>query len=365
MAAGLRGGLPLFTFKGIEVVMHWSFLLLPAWVALPYILAGTPLRAMASVTLVLILFLCVLLHEFGHALTALHYGIRTRNIMLLPIGGVASLEHMPKEPRKEFWITLAGPLVNLAIALLALAVIGIQDLPVDLTDWSVVPRWDRLPQNILYGNLTLFVFNMIPAFPMDGGRLLRSGLSSVMPRAKATLIAATLGQAVSVGFVAYAIYNTEPFLILVGIFIFMAASAEKRALPPTAAPVPSGAQGSVQEAMVRDLPLLPGTATVQQGLDELQRRNEDFLVVLDDKEVSGVVMRAALQGADPQAKLSAVDAQRVPTVAPADPAEAVGRYMRAQGYPACVVVEQGRLIGVITLAGIDAAAARHHQGPAA
>ena len=129
MTTSIRGGLPLFTFKGIRVFVHWSFLLLPAYVAYSGWREGMELAAiLGEIGLVLIVFLCVLLHEFGHSLTALRYGVRTKNIVLLPIGGVASLERMPAEPRKEFWITLAGPLVNLGIALLAFAAIALSGL---------------------------------------------------------------------------------------------------------------------------------------------------------------------------------------------------------------------------------------------
>lgn len=360
MAAGLSGGLPLFTFKGIRVFMHWTFLLLPAWVAWRGISAEHTLAEIGvELTFVLVVFACVVLHEFGHALTALRYGVRTRNIVLLPIGGVASLERMPEEPRKEFWITLAGPLVNVAIALLVAGVMWATGAPFiteEMMEGEV--SWRTLPAYIVSTNVFLFIFNMIPAFPMDGGRLLRSGLSLLMPRIKATRIAVTIGRICAVGFVAYAIYQGKPFLILLGVFVFMAAGAELRMLETrtlTQAATVAGAMTARFSAALVD-------AAVREGLAEMDRNGDELLVVLDQREVQGVAMRETLRNADPDAPLSGLDLLRVPAVRPTDNAATVHRYMLAQGYPVCLVIEGDRLVGVVTAGALAAWLAEREDG---
>jgi Zn-dependent protease len=179
----LRGGLPLFSFRGIKVLVHWSFLLLPAWIIISGLSDGVPFQQLlAHVGLVLVVFICVVVHEFGHALTAQHYGIRTRDITLLPIGGVASLERMPEDPKQEFWITIAGPLMNLIIAALAFLVIAITGVSLFFSDLLLgATTWTSVLSFVLMANLSLFLFNLVPAFPMDGGRILRSLLSMRLP----------------------------------------------------------------------------------------------------------------------------------------------------------------------------------------
>src|SRR5436190_804688 len=193
----------LFSFKGIPVRMHWSFLLLILYVVYSAIGEGMDASHVAyQVASILIVFTCVVLHEFGHALTALHYGVRTGHMTLLPMGGVASLERIAEKPAQEFWITVAGPAVNLAIILLAIVpflLLRAQFDPEPAVDAPI--SLPALLGFLIISNAVLFVFNIIPAFPMDGGRILRSVLAMRMDRLKATRIAATCGKVCAVGFV--------------------------------------------------------------------------------------------------------------------------------------------------------------------
>ena len=198
-----------------------DLLLLLAWVALSHWRAERSAAAiLGGLAFILALFVCVLLHEFGHALTARRYGVRTRDIILLPIGGVARLERIPEKPRQELWIALAGPAVNVVIAVALavwLQVTGgwqpVEELTV--TGGSFVER-------LLVVNIFLVVFNLIPAFPMDGGRVLRALLGLKLDYVRATQIAASIGQALALGFGFLGLFS-NPFLVFIALFVWIGA----------------------------------------------------------------------------------------------------------------------------------------------
>ncbi|EMI55536.1 Peptidase M50 [Rhodopirellula sallentina SM41] len=206
-------------FAGIDVRVHWTFMLLPLWVYFSNLASGSgALAATGSVLMVLCVFACVLLHEFGHALTARRFGIPTRDITLLPIGGVASLQRMPREPWKELAIAVAGPAVNVVIASVIFA-----------TLWLLSPLSGTVAA-FLYQlaiiNVALVVFNMLPAFPMDGGRVLRSILAMRLPYLRATVIAARVGQLTAATFGLLGLIGGNLLLVFVAGFIILAAQGE-------------------------------------------------------------------------------------------------------------------------------------------
>ena len=216
------GSWKLGRIAGIDISLHWTLLLLVAWVAFSAPSGG----AIGQVAFVAALFGCVLLHELGHALAARQFGIGTRGITLLPIGGVASLERMPRRPLQELWIAVAGPLVNVVIAtglflilvpVGALAAAGI--MSAQAVSWL---------QYLMWANISLVVFNMLPAFPMDGGRVLRSMLALRLPYLDATRLAAGIGKFVAMGMAALAVISGHWMLLLVAGFVAMAGSAEAR-----------------------------------------------------------------------------------------------------------------------------------------
>lgn len=178
----------------------------------------------------MVLFTCVVLHEYGHALAARRYGIVTRDIILSPIGGIARLEYLPDRPLHEIFIAVAGPLVNIAIAallsLILFVVLGEPLLPQQLTDDIMRPL--EFMRAVIGINIILFVFNLIPAFPMDGGRVLRALLAMRWGRAKGTKYAAAVGKVLAVGFIAYAVYGNDITLGLVGVFIYTMAGMENK-----------------------------------------------------------------------------------------------------------------------------------------
>lgn len=348
MAASFRGGLPLFSFKGIKVLVHWSFLALPAFIAFNGYSEGLGTReVLMQLGLVLIVFACVVLHEFGHALTALRFGVRTRDITLLPIGGVASLERMPEDPKQEFWITAAGPLVNLVIAGLAFGLMALLGLSWLLTDLDLgVASWTAVLGFVLSANLMLFLFNLIPAFPMDGGRILRSLLSMRMPRERATRIAAGLGRILAVGFVVYGVYASLPFTALIGVFIFMAAGAEARQVVQQTAL--SGA--TVGEVMRTRFWTIPAPTPVHEAVNGLLAGGDHVAVVVDVMGYVGVVDRKELWTAVGEGKkdhtLRQFKLRVPPIVSPDADAETTYKLMILGGHPLLPVMDQGTLVGI-------------------
>ena len=344
----MRGGLPLFRFKGIKVFLHWTFILLPAYIAFTGISDGGSWNdVLTEIGYVLIVFACVVLHEFGHALTAQRFGVRTRDITILPIGGVASLERMPEDPKQEFWITVAGPLVNLVIAglaLIALAASGMALLTTDL--FSDLEGWTGLVTFLFAANLSLFLFNLIPAFPMDGGRILRSVLGMWLPRAKATRIATVVGRVLAVCFVVYGIHSGAFTLAIIGVFIFMAAGSEARQVQQQT----NSLALRVGQRMHTDLIRMAPTATVQDAWNAITLIDQHVVVVMDQGLYRGLVMKEDLrdslaQGAGVQriAQLT----RHVPTVEAEDIAMLVYQRMVHENHWAMVVRQHGVDRGVV------------------
>jgi Zn-dependent protease len=219
---------------GIGIFVHWSFLLLPAWVFVSHLDddlgAGLALYMM---TLVLTLFGCVVLHELGHALMARRFGIATRRIMLYPIGGVASLERMSERPGEELLIALAGPAVNVVIAAALAALLFLNGGPVPFEDHFTTLSSRTFLTDLMVSNVVLVVFNLLPIFPMDGGRVFRALLSLGVGRLRATEIAAAVGTALVIllPLLFLAVSGTfSPMLLLVGFFVFVAGQQELAAV---------------------------------------------------------------------------------------------------------------------------------------
>ncbi|MFK7845259.1 MAG: site-2 protease family protein [Rhodothermales bacterium] len=214
------------TFSGIDVNLHWTFSLMLGGMFLFYLYqTASLLIAAAGIALLSTVFLCVVLHEYGHALMARRYGISTLDITLYPIGGVARLERMPKEPMQELWIALAGPAVNLAIAGLLYFGSGLFGASVTVEHLAAAPPTNIIGM-LIWFNLVMVGFNMIPAFPMDGGRVLRAGLATNMGHSRATQIAGVIGQGVAVIMAIYGMFTAQYMLIFIAIFVIVAAKQE-------------------------------------------------------------------------------------------------------------------------------------------
>jgi Zn-dependent protease len=221
----LKSSIRVATVKGIGIFTHWTFLVMLAGLFAFYIYQGLSIvAALTGVALITTVFGCVVLHELGHAFMARHYGIPTLDITMYPIGGVARLTRMPSKPKEEFMIAIAGPAVNVAIAGVLFVVNEIVGTNVSL--FEAMNTQANVLGLLMWINLGLVVFNMMPAFPMDGGRVFRAALATQMEYRVATHIAALAGQAIAVVFAIYGIMNGMWTLPFVAVFVFIAARQE-------------------------------------------------------------------------------------------------------------------------------------------
>jgi Zn-dependent protease/CBS domain-containing protein len=336
---------PIVRIAGIQLRIHVTFLLLIGWLALGYYNAGGAAVAVGGVVFVLLLFLCVVLHEFGHALAAKAFGINTPDITLLPIGGVARLERMPEEPKQELIIAIAGPAVNVVIALCLFLFIGSRG---DVDPRTAMQSGDLLV-NLFAINIWLLLFNLLPAFPMDGGRVLRALLATRLSYARATQIAATVGQAFAFIFGFIGLFQ-NPFLIFIALFVYIGASQEAalaqmkditRRLP-------------VSSAMVREFRSLAKTATLEEAADALLATSQhDFPVIDEAGNVAGILIRhdliAALRRNDPAIRVADVMRRDIPTVTTGTCFEDAFRIMQQSNCPAVPVLDgMKRLVSLLT-----------------
>ena len=334
---------------GTAIRVHVTFLLFLAFFFFVGVATGNVLDGVKTVVFVVLLFACVLAHEFGHIFTARAFGVETPDVTLLPIGGVARLARIPEKPGQELLIAIAGPLVNVAIAAVLMAVTSTHLSPAHFAAMESpnVSMIDRLAEV----NLFLAIFNMIPAFPMDGGRVLRALLAIRLGHVRATEIAAAIGQwaAFVLGFLGL-FYN--PMLIFIAIFVYLAAASEAQmvSLRAMSRDVP------VTAAMVTRFATLTGTEHIDSAAQTLlQTSQTDFPVVDQDRRLIGVVGRAeiirALRELGPNAPVSDVMVKDIPTVERSHRLEEAFRLLQEKSVPAVGVVDYGgRLIGLVTVA---------------
>jgi len=277
-------------FAGIDVYLHWTFLLLLGWIGLMHYNSGGAGQAVLGVGMILAIFACVVLHEFGHALTARRFGVQTRDITLLPIGGVARLERIPEKPHQEFWIAVAGPAVNVVIAAVLFVLVLL------LTDLSrIFPKalvGGSLLLTLLWVNVLLVAFNLLPAFPMDGGRVLRSLLAMRMDYVRATEIAARTGQFVAIlfGVAGFFMQPVNPFLIFIALFVYLGAEAEAGV-----AQMKAGTRGvTVRDAMMTYFRSLPAPMTLDEAAEQLLAGSQQDFPVLEEDRLLGMLMREDL-----------------------------------------------------------------------
>jgi stage IV sporulation protein FB len=332
---------------GTVVRIHLTFLLFLAWIfAASYAQSGAA-SAWNTLLFMLLLFLCVLLHEFGHIFTARYFGVPTPYVTLLPIGGVAQLERIPEEPSEEFLIAIAGPLVNVVITVVLVFVGGatLHGYAATAIDNTQISMIDRLAAV----NLFLALFNLIPAFPMDGGRVLRAALASKWGYVRATEIAAAIGQfvAFALGFIGL-MYN--PILIFIAIFVYLAASSEAHMVALRAAShgVP------VSHAMVTKFASLTPQAHIDEAVQTLLQTSQgEFPVVDGAGKPVGVLDRGALIRAiktlGPDARVADAMSTIFPTVSQRVTLEQAFKLLQQKQAPAVGVVNaDGALVGLVT-----------------
>jgi Zn-dependent protease/CBS domain-containing protein len=331
--------LKLGKWFGIEVNLHVTFLLLIGFLALTGFAATRNAGAVAgNIGFLLVLFLCVLLHEFGHALAARRYGIPTKDITLWPIGGVARLERMPTDPKQELMVALAGPAVNVVIALALLPIIAMSD----------VAFFERL----FTTNLFLVAFNMIPAFPMDGGRVLRAGLAMKLDYAKATSTAATIGQGFAVVFGIVGVF-TNPFLILIAVFIWFGAAGESQVTQTQAklAGVP------VERAMLTSFDTLSSINSLRYVTQLMLAGSQQEFPVVEGNRPIGLVTRADLLNAltqyGPLGFVSQAMRREFEMIAADEPLTAAAEKLQTGQARSLIVLRDGQLAGLLTLENVQ------------
>jgi Zn-dependent protease len=287
----MKGALKIGRVAGIKIEVHWTFTLILLWVVfLDIQRGGTLASSLMNIILIIFLFVCVVLHELGHALTAKRMNIKTKQITLLPIGGVASLEKMPEKPSEELLVALAGPAVNVVLAMLLLLIVPIRKyMAMDASSLETMlssPGWETLLFYLLIANVMLVIFNMIPAFPMDGGRVLRAVLSFRMDRVQATDIAASLGQVISViFFILGLLYN--PFLVLIALFIFIGAYGENQMVKQE-----SLMKGySIRDAMLTNITVVHPQSTLRNVVELILAGTEKHFIVGDEEGIKGVLFQ--------------------------------------------------------------------------
>jgi Zn-dependent protease/CBS domain-containing protein len=333
---------------GIPIYVHWTFLIFIGWLLWGHVAAGHDLaRTVQGVGFVLAIFGCVVLHELGHALAARRYGVPTADITLLPIGGVARLQRIPDQPAQELVVALAGPAVNVAIVALLL-LLGVRPVAIENGQFLIGNQF--LP-NLLIVNTFLVLFNLLPAFPMDGGRVLRALLAMRMDYARATRVAASIGQfmAILFGFLGLAF---NPMLMLIALFVWIGAEAESRQVLERLAL----RDVKVRSAMLTDFRTLSLSDTLGHAAELLLAGSQQDFPVVDDGHLEAVLTRDALLeglarigrdghvGEAPLRTLGRVEAGDflVPAVA----------RLREGGEPCLQVIESGQPVGLLTLENI-------------
>ena len=337
----------LTRLAGIDVYVHATFLILIAWIGLSYwLVSGSLAAVITGVGFILALFGCVVLHELGHALIARRYGIRTRDITLLPIGGVAALARMPDDPKQEITMALAGPAVNLIIALGLWLWLSVSNSPLQVDQLSLTGG--SFLERLMLVNIILAIFNLLPAFPMDGGRVLRAMLSMRMNRNQATQVAAKIGQGMALwlGFIGL-LYN--PFLIFIALFVWIGAAAEA-GMEQIKSTLSDAAVG---RAMLTDFQILSPDDFLSHAIELTLAGSQKEFPVLVDAVIIGVLTQndllKGLQTRGEQARVGDCMQRKIQSADINEPLEEVLKRIQNCHCPLLSVTEADQLVGIVNL----------------
>ena len=377
----MSGSWRIGTLAGIGIYLHWTFLILLAWVGLTHFTRGDDLTdAVHGFVFIIALFGVIVLHELGHAMAARHYGIPTKDITLLPIGGLARLERMPEDPKQELVVAIAGPLVNVALAMVCIVGIallaglsnlhsimsrGVDDLGFVTENYQAVPT---LSQTALIGagflskmlvvNIVLVVFNLLPAFPMDGGRVLRALLAMKMNYVSATQTAASVGQGMAILFGLLGLFF-NPFLVFIALFVWMGAASEASMVQ-----VRAGLQGiPVSQAMITQFQSVAPDDPLQDAAGHIiDGFQHDFPVQQDGRLVGVLTKTDLLRGLAESGDSTFIrDIMRVDfaTAAPGDMLQSIFQKLQEGNCYTIPVIEKDNVIGIITMENIGEYLAIH------
>jgi Zn-dependent protease/predicted transcriptional regulator len=337
----------LARIAGIDVYAHATFLMLLVWIGVMHWLDGRTVGAVVEgLGFVLALFACIVLHEFGHALTAARYGIKTRDITLLPIGGVARLERMPEHPGQELRVALAGPAVNVVIAALLFAWLQLSG------DWQPAGELSvargGFVERVMVINGALALFNMLPAFPMDGGRVLRALLAIRLPYTRATELAALIGQAMAILFGVAGLFG-NPFLIFIALFVWIGAGQEASMvqMKSALAGIP------VRDVMITNFTTLAPTSTLGEAVDLVLSGSQQDFPVIQGNVVAGLLTRSDLVSAlRRQPRDTPVSEVMRPNCPSADATDLLDTVLARRPDQECrtwPVLHRGALVGILTM----------------
>jgi Zn-dependent protease/predicted transcriptional regulator len=358
----MRWSYTVARIAGTEVKVHVTFILLLGWIAYDVWVSAGPAAAAAYTLFFVAFFLCILLHEFGHITMARRFGVRTPDVILLPIGGVARLERIPEAPRQELLVALAGPAVTVAI----IAILFLASVLTGLSAPTVLhsalatgralfygdPTADRVPilVHLMVVNVMVLGFNLVPAFPLDGGRVLRALLSRRLGLARGTRIAGAIGQLFALALGVIGFLQSQPLMLLVAFFIFLGAGTEASAVATRLA----GQGLTVSHMMVTDFHTIPVHASLQQAVDLLlSGEQREFPVVDNLGRTEGILTRdnliRGLSRLGPEGIVGEAMTPATPTVPPTLGFQEALDRLRASGLPALPVVDAGgALVGLLT-----------------
>lgn len=334
------------TFAGIDVFIHATFLLIIGWVGFSYwqqtnTLAGT----VEGILFIILLFVCVVLHEYGHALTARRFGIKTRDITLYPIGGVARLERMTDKPIQEFWVALAGPAVNIIIAVLLAVWLILSGTLASLAELSLTTG--SFIERLMFVNLSLVLFNLIPAFPMDGGRVLRALLAMRLEYTRATQIAATIGQGLALLFGIIGLLS-NPSLLFIAFFVWIGAAQEASMVQMKSAlgGIP------VRRVTITDYQTLSPADTLGRAIELILAGNQTDFPVVDNTDIVGVLSRndilTALPNLDQSVPVSTIMRRDIQVADANEMLEPALARLQACNCHTMPVTYNGKLVGLLT-----------------
>lgn len=358
----MRWSLTLGTIAGTAVRIHITFLLFLVFIGVSQFRSSGGAAAIDTVLYVILIFACVTAHEFGHVLMADRFGVKTTDVTLFPIGGVASMDQIPEKPSQELLIALAGPAVNIAIAMVILIATRPTLESFQLSELS--DGHSNLVLRLGIANLALGIFNLVPAFPMDGGRVLRALLAIQFSHTQATRFAAIIGQGLAfvLGFIGL---FGNPMMIFIAVFIYIAAGAESEAVMLR----DLTRDLMVADAMVTGITPISfddhvGAATIAL----IGSPHEDFPVVDGTGAFRGFVTRsdiiAALSTGGPESSIAAITRPSVPRVSPWDKLDKAMKLIETSLRPVAIVMDDaGKISGILTRQSILQIAAIHAARP--
>jgi len=353
--------LTLGTVRGIRIKLHLTFLLLIPWAAYNWGAAdGAGWRgALFGIAVTSALFLCVVLHELAHSLVAMQFGVNVHEIELSPIGGVSKMDSMPEKPYQELVMALSGPLVNFAIAVpLGIVVLGMLAAGAirSLNHFAYLlgtPSWQGFVLNLFISNILLALFNLLPAFPMDGGRVLRSVLALGLGQTRATRVATRVGQALAIVLAAIGLFppgglRANPVLVIIGLFVFAGAQQEERASEILAVL----GDLRVGQAVITVCQVLAPHDTLDTVLDHTMRGHPACFGVVEAGRLVGLLshedIAAALEAYGHGVSVRDIMQKQFPSVSASDTLAKAWQLMAASGRRALPVTRDGQWLGMVT-----------------